>query len=99
MKIAKELRDATEPSIYLLDEPTTGLHLSDIARLISVLDDLIDHGHTVVIFEHNLEVIGVADWLIDLGPGPGRHGGQVLYSGVVDGIGDTATGRALQVEP
>lgn len=96
VKLAKELRDATEPSIYLLDEPTTGLHLSDISRLISVLDDLIDHGHTVVVIEHNVEVIRVADWLIDLGPGPGRHGGQVLYSGLVDGIGDTATRRALR---
>ncbi|SDT07244.1 Excinuclease UvrABC ATPase subunit [Brevibacterium sandarakinum] len=96
VKIAKELRAAIEPSIYLLDEPTTGLHLSDIARLISVLDDLIDHGRTVVVIEHNLEVIGMADWLIDLGPGPGRHGGQLLYSGPVDGIGDSATGRALR---
>src|SRR5699024_7000626 len=96
VKIAKELRDATGPSIYLPDEPTTGLHLSDIARLISVLDDLIDHGHTVVVIEHNLEVIRMADWLIDLGPGPGRHGGQVLYTGHVDAIGDTATGRALR---
>ncbi|NYI71918.1 excinuclease UvrABC ATPase subunit [Naumannella cuiyingiana] len=96
VKIAKELRDATEQSVYLLDEPTTGLHLSDIARLVAVLDDLVGHGHTVVVIEHNLEVIRVADWLIDLGPGPGRHGGQVLYSGLVDGIGDTATGRALR---
>lgn len=96
VKIAKELRDATEPTIYLLDEPTTGLHLSDIARLTAVLDDLIGHGHTVVVIEHNLEVIRTADWLVDLGPGPGRHGGQLLYSGRVNGIGDTATGRALQ---
>ncbi len=96
VKIAKELRDATAPSIYLLDEPTTGLHLSDIARLTAVLDDLIDHGHTVVVIEHNLDVIRTADWLIDLGPGPGRHGGQVLYAGPVAGIGDTATGQALR---
>lgn len=96
VKIAKELRDATEPSIYLLDEPTTGLHLSDIARLTAVLDDLIDHGHTVVVIEHNLDVIRTGDWLIDLGPGPGRHGGRVLYAGPVEGIGDTATGKALR---
>lgn len=95
VKIAKELRDATEPGLYLLDEPTTGLHLSDIARLLAVLDDLIAHGHTVVVIEHSLEVIAQADWLIDLGPGPGRHGGKVLYSGLVSGIGNTATGRAL----
>ncbi|MCM1011193.1 MULTISPECIES: ATP-binding cassette domain-containing protein [unclassified Brevibacterium] len=96
VKIAKELRDATEPSIYLLDEPTTGLHISDIARLSAVLDDLLGDGHTVVVIEHNLDVIRTADWLIDLGPGPGRHGGQVLYSGPTAGIGDTATGRALR---
>lgn len=96
VKIAKELREATQPSIYLLDEPTTGLHLGDVARLLSVLDDLIDDGHTVVVIEHNLAVIRMADWLIDLGPGPGRHGGKVVYAGVVDGVGDTATGRALQ---
>jgi excinuclease UvrABC ATPase subunit len=96
VKIAKELRDANEPGLYLLDEPTTGLHLSDIARLLTVLDDLIAQGHTVLVIEHNLEVIAQADWLIDLGPGPGRHGGQVLYSGPVSGIGDTATGRALR---
>ena len=95
VKIAKELRDANEPGLYLLDEPTTGLHLSDIARLLTVLDDLIVHGHTVVVIEHNLEVIAQADWLVDLGPGPGRHGGQALYSGPVGEIGDTATGRAL----
>ncbi|WP_110588856.1 ATP-binding cassette domain-containing protein [Microbacterium suaedae] len=99
VKIAKELRDATGPSIYLLDEPTTGLHLSDIARLVSVLGELIEHGHTVVVIEHNLEVIRVADWLVDLGPGPGRHGGRVLYSGLVDGIGETATGRVLRETP
>lgn len=98
VKIAKELRDATEPSIYLLDEPTTGLHLIDIARLRAVLDDLVDHGHTVVVIEHNLEVIRMADWLIDLGPGPGRHGGRVLHSGPVEDLGDTATGRALREE-
>ncbi|MFD0995701.1 excinuclease UvrABC ATPase subunit [Pseudoclavibacter chungangensis] len=98
MKIAKELRDADEPSVYVLDEPTTGLHPSDIARLVSVLDDLVEHGHTVVVIEHNLDVIRRADWLIDLGPGPGRHGGRVLYAGRVDGIGDTATGDALRAD-
>ena len=65
----------------MLDEPTTGLHLSDIDMLLHVLDSLVDHGHTVVVVEHNLDVIRQADWLIDLGPGPGRHGGSVLYEG------------------
>ena len=76
MKIAKELRQADQPTTYVLDEPTTGLHLSDIDMLLHVLDSLVEHGHTVVVVEHNLDVIRHADWLIDLGPGPGRHGGS-----------------------
>ncbi|MFC7457072.1 ATP-binding cassette domain-containing protein [Brachybacterium sp. GCM10030267] len=96
VKIAKELRDADAPSIYVLDEPTTGLHLRDITTLLSVLDELIDHGHTVVVIEHNLDVIRRADWVIDLGPGPGRHGGTVLFTGPVSGLPETATGRALR---
>lgn len=81
VKIAKELRQAEQPTTYVLDEPTTGLHLSDIDMLLHVLDSLVDHGHTVVVVEHNLDVIRQADWLIDLGPGPGRHGGTLLYEG------------------
>ncbi|RSM76013.1 excinuclease ABC subunit UvrA [Kibdelosporangium aridum] len=95
VKIAKELRDTTGPTLYVLDEPTTGLHLRDIDTLLGVLDDLVDHGHTVVVIEHNLDVIRQADWLIDLGPGPGKHGGRILYQGPVTGIADTATGQAL----
>jgi excinuclease UvrABC ATPase subunit len=81
VKIAKELRQAEEPTTYVLDEPTTGLHLSDIDMLLHVLDSLVDHGHTVVVVEHNLDVIRQADWLVDLGPGPGRHGGTILFEG------------------
>nr|WP_042180471.1 excinuclease ABC subunit UvrA [Kibdelosporangium sp. MJ126-NF4]CEL14407.1 Excinuclease ABC subunit A paralog of unknown function [Kibdelosporangium sp. MJ126-NF4]CTQ88772.1 Excinuclease ABC subunit A paralog of unknown function [Kibdelosporangium sp. MJ126-NF4] len=96
VKIAKELRDATSPSLYVLDEPTTGLHLSDIDTLLGVLDDLVERGHTVVVIEHNPDVVRQADWLIDLGPGPGRHGGQILYQGPVSDITGTATAAALQ---
>jgi excinuclease UvrABC ATPase subunit len=81
----------------VLDEPTTGLHLDDIDMLLAVLNGLVEHGHTVVVVEHNLEVVRQADWLIDLGPGPGRHGGTVLFEGYVGayaGAG-TPTGRAL----
>jgi excinuclease UvrABC ATPase subunit len=67
----------------VLDEPTTGLHLADIATLLHVLDSLVECGRTVVVVEHNLDVIRQADWLIDLGPGPGRHGGTVLFEGHV----------------
>jgi excinuclease UvrABC ATPase subunit len=81
VKIAKELRQAEQPTTYVLDEPTTGLHLSDIDMLLHVLDSLVEHGHTVVVVEHNLDVIRQADWLIDLGPGPGRHGGTILFEG------------------
>lgn len=81
VKIAKELRQAEQPTTYVLDEPTTGLHLSDIDMLLHVLESLVDHGHTVVVVEHNLDVIRQADWLIDLGPGPGRHGGTILFEG------------------
>ncbi|RBM14722.1 daunorubicin resistance protein DrrC [Prauserella sp. PE36] len=95
VKIAKELRDTSGPALYVLDEPTTGLHLADIDTLLGVLDDLVDHGHTVVVIEHNLDVIRRADWLIDLGPGPGRHGGRILYEGHVAGLTGTATAQAL----
>ncbi|TDD17595.1 excinuclease ABC subunit UvrA [Kribbella turkmenica] len=97
VKIAKELRYAEQPTTYVLDEPTTGLHLSDIDTLLHVLDSLVEHGHTVVVVEHNLDVIQQADWLIDLGPGPGRHGGMVLFEGhPADYMGrETPTSRAL----
>ncbi|WP_433384906.1 ATP-binding cassette domain-containing protein [Micromonospora sp. KLBMP9576] len=91
VKIAKELRETDEPTTYLLDEPTTGLHPSDVDTLLRVLDGLVDRGHTVVVIEHNLDVIRRADWLVDLGPGPGRHGGTVLYEGHVADYTDRAT--------
>ncbi|HEU5130241.1 MAG TPA: excinuclease ABC subunit UvrA [Glycomyces sp.] len=95
VKIARELRDADEPSLYVLDEPTTGLHLSDVDTLLGVLDQLVERGHTVVVIEHDLTVVRRADWIVDLGPGPGRHGGRVLYEGPVAGIAGTATAAAL----
>lgn len=98
VKIARELDEAEQPTLYVLDEPTTGLHLDDIDVLTRVLDDLLDHGHTVVVIEHDLDVIRRADWLIDLGPGPGRHGGTVLYQGRVQDYTDrsTPTGAVLR---
>lgn len=97
VKIAKELRDAESAGIYLLDEPTTGLHRNDIDNLLRVLHQLLDSGHTVVVIEHNLDVIQYADWLIDLGPGPGKHGGRILFEGRVRDYTDTGTptGRVL----
>lgn len=98
VKIARQLRETAQPTLYVLDEPTTGLHPNDIETLLGVLDALIDAGHTVVVIEHNVDVIRRADWLIDLGPGPGRHGGRILYAGVVAGITGTATAQALRDE-
>ncbi|GAT68175.1 daunorubicin resistance protein DrrC [Planomonospora sphaerica] len=98
VKIAKELRDTERPTVYLLDEPTTGLHPGDVGTLLRVLDTLVERGHTVVVIEHDLDVVRHADWLIDLGPGPGRHGGTVLYEGPVAGYSPdaaTPTARAL----
>ncbi|GAA2473571.1 excinuclease ABC subunit UvrA [Streptomyces thermolineatus] len=96
VKIARELREAAEPTLYVLDEPTTGLHLRDIAVLLGIFDQLLDQGHTVVVIEHNLDVIRRADRIVDLGPGPGRHGGRILYQGPVARIEGTATAAALK---
>lgn len=82
LKLAKDLgRSATEPTLYLLDEPSTGLHETDIAKLLEVLGRLVEAGHTVLIVEHHLSMIAAADWLIDLGPGPGQAGGQITAQG------------------
>lgn len=82
VKLAKELsRRDTGNTLYILDEPTTGLHFHDIAQLLKVLTRLRDHGNTVIVIEHNLDVIKVADWIIDLGPEGGDGGGEILVTG------------------
>ena len=87
IKLTKELaRQSGSPTVYVLDEPTVGLHFDDVRKLIDVFQALIARGHTVVVIEHNQEMMRVADHLIDLGPGGGRHGGKVLYQGDVAGI-------------
>ncbi|MDH3650292.1 MAG: ATP-binding cassette domain-containing protein, partial [Saprospiraceae bacterium] len=72
--------------LFIFDEPTTGLHFHDIRKLLTALNALVEQGHTVVIVEHNLEVIKSADWVIDLGPGGGRHGGRLLFEGDPEGL-------------
>ena len=82
VKLATELsRSSTGRTLYILDEPTTGLHFEDIKHLLQVLNRLVSKGNTVVIIEHNLEIISCADWIIDMGPGGGRHGGKLVAQG------------------
>ncbi len=99
VKLAKELsRRATGRTLYILDEPTTGLHFEDVRKLLEVLHALVEQGNTVVVIEHNLEVIKTADWIIDLGPEGGNKGGRVLVAGTPEEVAaapDSFTGQYL----
>ncbi len=100
VKLAKELgRRATGRTLYLLDEPTTGLHPADVARLLDILQRLVDAGNTVLVIEHNLDVVKSADWVVDLGPEGGEAGGQLLAEGTPEQVAAVAashTGRLLR---
>jgi excinuclease ABC subunit A len=105
--LATELsRRATGKTVYLLDEPTTGLHFADVEKLLEVLHRLVDNGNTVVVIEHNLDVIKTCDWIIDLGPEGGDRGGRIVVAGTPEKVAATtgsATGeylaRVLRGEP
>jgi len=87
VKLAKELaRRATGRTLYILDEPTTGLHFEDVRKLLEVLQALVEAGNTVLVIEHNLEVIKTADWIVDLGPEGGDKGGHVVAAGTPEEI-------------
>jgi excinuclease ABC subunit A len=100
IKLAKELsRRATGKTLYILDEPTTGLHFHDVAKLLEVLHELVDQGNTVVVIEHNLEVIKTADWILDLGPEGGDGGGELVAAGRPEDIAEekrSYTGQFLK---
>ena len=87
IKLSKELsKRATGKTLYILDEPTTGLHIHDIKKLLEVLQILVSQGNTVIVIEHNLDVIKTADWIIDLGPEGGDGGGKIVGSGTPETI-------------
>ena len=95
LKLAIEM--GSDADVYVLDEPTTGLHLKDVEHLLGLLDRLVDGGRTVIVIEHNLDVIAHADWVIDMGPGAGHDGGQVVFEGTPDDLvtSGTLTGQHL----
>jgi excinuclease UvrABC ATPase subunit len=97
LKLAIEMAGDTE--VYVLDEPTTGLHMQDVDHLITMLDELVASGRTVIVIEHNLDVVARADWVIDLGPGGGHDGGRVIFEGTPAGLiaaEGSITGRYLR---
>jgi excinuclease ABC subunit A len=100
VKLARELsKRATGRTLYILDEPTTGLHMDDIRQLVDVLNRLVDQGNTVVVIEHNLDVIKQADAIIDLGPEGGEEGGRVVATGTPEQLSrlrKSYTGRYLR---
>ena len=99
MKLGKELsKRATGRTVYILDEPTTGLHLKDIQKLLEVITRLVETGNTLIVIEHNLDVIKTADWVLDMGPEGGGEGGRIIAIGTPEEVAKkrtSVTGRYL----
>ena len=102
IKLARELsKIGTGDTLYVMDEPTTGLHFQDVRMLVNVIQKLVDKGNTVMVIEHNLDLIKAADWIIDLGPEGGKGGGEIIAEGTPDKIAEVKqshTGRFLKQE-
>jgi len=100
IKLSLELSKRQQgTTLYILDEPTTGLHWVDIQKLMDLLFKLRDAGNTVLVIEHNLDVINLADWIVDLGPGGGREGGEIVFAGArreIEASARSLTGAALK---
>src|SRR5690625_2606561 len=102
IKLSRELsKIGTGDTLYILDEPTTGLHFQDVKMLVDVLQKLVDRGNTVIVIEHNLELIKAADWIVDLGPEGGAGGGEIIAEGTPEEIAtvkESYTGTFLKME-
>jgi excinuclease ABC subunit A len=106
LKLVRHLAEATQgetvnarPTLFLFDEPTTGLHFDDVRVLLKVFQRLVDAGHSVIVIEHNLDVIKSADWVIDLGPGAGDEGGSIVAQGTPEDVAtceESPTGKFLR---
>lgn len=99
LKLASELDE--EGRHFIFDEPTTGLHPSDIRKIMKVFNELVEKGNTVIVIEHNLDVIAQADWIIDMGPGAGSEGGRVIFEGTPEALinhPDSVTGKYLAMD-
>jgi excinuclease ABC subunit A len=100
VKLSKELaKRSTGRTLYILDEPTTGLHFEDVRKLLEVLHELVEQGNTVIVIEHNLDVIKTADWIIDIGPEGGDGGGEIVATGTPEEVAENPrshTGRYLK---